>query len=31
MYIGYYSVCDYFGVFIEQYVYTKFRLDRILC
>ena len=34
MYIVYYSVyCDYFGVFIEQYVYTKFGccISELLC
>ena len=23
--------CNYCGVFTEKYVYTKFRLDRLLC
>ena len=26
-----YIVFDYCGVFIEKYVYTKFRLDCLLC
>ena len=26
----YYNVCYYCGVFIENYVYTKFRLDWLL-
>ena len=31
-YIVYYNVyCYYCGVFIEKYVYTKFRLDWLLC
>ena len=31
-YIVYYNVyCYYCGVFIEKHVYTKFRLDWILC
>ena len=30
-YIVYYNVVDYCGVFIEKYVYTKFRLDCLLC
>ena len=31
-YIVYYNVyCFYCGVFIEKYVYTKFRLDWLLC
>ena len=29
LYIVYYN--DYCGVFIEKYVYTKFRLDCLLC